>query len=483
MTGASSTWVELHRRAEGYSSRVQRYEILGDIASGGMGVVCVARLRGERGFSKLVAVKRIHPHLGASAQFQELLAREARLASLVRHPAVVQVHELTSQDGELMLVMDYVEGTSLRRLLDGLEERQTALPREVSVRIGIEVARALEAMHQARDEAGLLLGIAHRDVSPQNILVSFRGEVKLMDFGIATSLEVDHGTTSTIRGKPAYLAPEQLRGERADERADLWALGVILWEMLAGQRLFRGSNDFETVQRVQDGPLLRLDELDEQQFSSALADAVAAALTRPKDVRVASAGELAGLLESACPAARSISAAELASWARRAAPQEEARLQALTRGSSATYPTVSSPVARTRARRAGLALVGAFLGVAVVRGSGLHAPHATGGGTYPARPPSLPTAPIEPVPAPAEEPSVPVEAPLEPASSAEEPATTPAPPPSRPGRHHSRTAPDTHPASPRNEEPPRPDREGSSGTTSTVAPALDPQAPITEFPL
>ncbi|MCA9610721.1 MAG: serine/threonine protein kinase, partial [Myxococcales bacterium] len=190
----------------------RRYEFLFDLASGGMGLVSAATLSGERGFRRVVAVKRIRPDLADRPRFLELMAREANIASLVRHPGVVPVLELTEQDGELLLVMPLVEGVSLRKLCDAVDAHGGWFPESLACRILEEVADALAAAHEARDQDDAPAEIVHRDISPQNVLISFDGEVKVTDFGIAKVLEgaTDVAVTrsGSVMGTPGYLAPE-----------------------------------------------------------------------------------------------------------------------------------------------------------------------------------------------------------------------------------------------------------------------------------
>ncbi|MCC7536610.1 MAG: protein kinase [Deltaproteobacteria bacterium] len=275
-----------------------RYIPLFDLAAGGMGVVSVAQLRGDRGFRKTVAVKRIHPQLASDAQFYELLAREAHVASLIRDPGVVQVHELVEQNGELVLAMELVEGVSLKKLQYAVEAAEASFPIAVAARILAKVGRALHAAHTATDESGHPLSIVHRDVSPQNVLLSFRGDVKVTDFGIAKALASEEATrSSTVRGKPAYLSPEQISGEAVDLRSDIWSLGIVAFELVTGRRLFKGRNDLETLRLLLEGEIPYLDAV-RADVPSALASAVHRALQRDPAARWSSALDFAQAIES-----------------------------------------------------------------------------------------------------------------------------------------------------------------------------------------
>ncbi|MCC7537623.1 MAG: serine/threonine protein kinase [Deltaproteobacteria bacterium] len=283
-----------------------RYRVLFDLAEGGMGVVSVGLLQADRGFQRMVALKRIHREVADDEAARRALLREAHLASLIHDPGIVAVHELVEQDGELLVVMELVEGVSLRTLLTVLEERHRRLPVPIAARILAKCARALEAAHEATDAStGAPLRVVHRDISPQNVLVSFRGEVKITDFGIAKALEESGESTrpGTLRGKPAYVAPEQVMSRAIDARTDLWSLGVVGHELFTGTRLFRGRTDAETLDRLLHADIPRLDEV-RADVPPAIADVVARALVREPDARWSSARAFADALESAMGATR-----------------------------------------------------------------------------------------------------------------------------------------------------------------------------------
>ncbi len=238
-----------HRAGEAAES--SRYELLVKVASGGMGSVYVARSRGALGFENLVAVKRPHAHLLETTSFRATLVGEARIASRVRHANVVSVRDVTFEGSQIYLVMDYIEGASLAQLADAPQDRRL-LPVPVTIRVCMDAAAGLHAAHEARNDAGELLGLVHRDVSPQNILIGTDGIARLTDFGIAKCLADAREQTAEglVKGKLSYIAPEYLRGDAIDRRSDVFGLGAVLWETLTGERLFRGSNDAETVARL-----------------------------------------------------------------------------------------------------------------------------------------------------------------------------------------------------------------------------------------
>ncbi|MEZ4443200.1 MAG: serine/threonine-protein kinase [Polyangiaceae bacterium] len=217
------------------------YQVGPEIASGGMATVLLGRPMSGQG--PLVAIKRIHPHLAKTPSFVAMFRDEARLAHAIAHANVVRVIELTRQDDDLLLVLEYVEGVTLRSLYHAARERGQPLPDGVVASIAIDLLRGLAAAHEACDEAGAPLEIIHRDVSPQNVLVGRDGVAKLTDFGVAKAVERLQTTREgQVKGKIAYMAPEQLlTGQKVDRRVDLYATGVVIWELVTLERLFSGD--------------------------------------------------------------------------------------------------------------------------------------------------------------------------------------------------------------------------------------------------
>ena len=287
----------------GRLSPSSRYEVLVRIAAGGMATVYVGRLGGAHGFSRLVAVKRAHAHLLLDRSFRRMLIGEARIAARIHHPNVVSVVDIEDLDGELLLVMDYVEGASLSELTQAAAAAKTPLPAGVALRIAVDACNGLHAAHELCDESGKPLKLVHRDVSPQNILVGIDGLARIADFGIAKSVSLSSTAntlteTGALKGKLAYMAPEYVQGETIDARADVFAMGVVAWEILTRQRLFRGPNEAETLGRV-----VRLEAPPVSSVVPGLgADldaAVAMALVKAPAARFASAGAFAQALEIA----------------------------------------------------------------------------------------------------------------------------------------------------------------------------------------
>ncbi len=241
-------------------TRVGRYEIAYEIASGGMASVYLARALGAAGFEKVVAIKVIHPHLAKESAFVEMFLDEARLAARIQHPNVCQVFDFGEADGTYFMAMEYLLGEPLSRVLRRTRKRskpeaRQGLPR-LAVKIIAEAAEGLHAAHEIKDDEGRLLELVHRDVSPQNIFVTFDGTVKIVDFGVARARErVHHTETGQIKGKLAYASPEQLRAQAIDRRTDIFALGICLWEFLTLERLFHRESQAATMMAVVTDPI------------------------------------------------------------------------------------------------------------------------------------------------------------------------------------------------------------------------------------
>ncbi|MDB4997406.1 MAG: serine/threonine protein kinase [Myxococcaceae bacterium] len=291
-----------------------RYAIDAPFAAGGMATVHLGRTKGPMGFSRTVAVKRLLPALAADPGFTARFVDEARLASRVRHVNVVPTLDVVAEDGELLIVMEYVAGLSLARTLAepgiGFGGEGSSLPLPVVTAIVIDVLEGLHAAHSATTESGQKLALVHRDVSPQNVLVGIDGIARVIDFGIATAAERLHLTDdNNVRGKVGYVAPEVFLGDPATFAVDLYGAGVMLWELLAHRRLMTGlSKDF--IERVvlgdHDGP--RKYRAD---VPIALETVVMKALSPAPAQRFADAHAMAIAVQAACPRANSL---EVAAW-------------------------------------------------------------------------------------------------------------------------------------------------------------------------
>src|SRR5512145_1688480 len=231
--------------------RVGRYLLSTPIGSGGMATVHLGRLLGAAGFSRTVAVKKLHPYLAKDSSFVSMFVDEARLAARIRHPNVVGTLDVVQLPGELLIVMDYIHGVSLYQLIrnEGLQGRR--VPPEIAVSVLVGTLQGLHAAHGACNELGKPLGIVHRDVSPQNILVGVDGLSHVVDFGIALAGERIHVTrTEALKGKVGYMSKEQVLREKIDHRADVYAAAVVLWETLTGERLFAGDVELARMQDI-----------------------------------------------------------------------------------------------------------------------------------------------------------------------------------------------------------------------------------------
>lgn len=215
------------------------YVLFDRIGAGGMAEIFLARSKTQSGVGRLAVVKLVLPQLASDERFSGLLVQEAKLAAQLSHGNIVQTFDLGRQDGRLFIAMEYVEGFDLNDLLKRCSKARVPLPAEYALCIIAEVLRALEYAHRKKDSAGNPLGIVHRDVSPSNVLVSFEGEIKLCDFGIARALNTEEAPNDAIEGKASYMAPEHARGDSIDSRADIFSVSVILWELLAGRRLYK----------------------------------------------------------------------------------------------------------------------------------------------------------------------------------------------------------------------------------------------------
>jgi serine/threonine-protein kinase len=237
---------------------VGRYALRHEIASGGMAVVHLGRLIGPAGFSRTVAIKRLHPHLARNPEFVAMFLDEARLAARIRHPNVVSTLDVVATEGELFVVMDYVPGDSLARLLRAAADQKERAPLPIAAAIMVNVLHGLHAAHEATDEQGQPLALVHRDVSPHNVLVGIDGLAHLIDFGVAKATGRAQVTREgQLKGKLAYMAPEQLKGGKVDRRVDVFGAGVVFWEMLTGARLFDGADEGEIYGKVLRGDVPR----------------------------------------------------------------------------------------------------------------------------------------------------------------------------------------------------------------------------------
>ena len=237
-----------------------RFQLLERIAIGGMAEIFLAKVQGAMGFEKSMVIKRILPQYADDADFLRMFVTEAKLVCHLEHPNIVQVHELGEIEGQYYIAMETVTGIDGRQLWRTLAKRRQRLPGVLSLYIVSEFLKGLDYAHRAVGPDGRLLGVVHRDISPSNVLISYRGDVKIGDFGIALVEHESRTQAGVLKGKYGYMSPEQVAGVKVDHRSDLFSAGVVLTEFLLGRRLFLGRNDFETLDKVLN---VRLDVLEE----------------------------------------------------------------------------------------------------------------------------------------------------------------------------------------------------------------------------
>lgn len=279
--------------SSGGLSSIGRYEIVGHLAKGGMAEILLARLKGPSGFERPVAIKRILPHLAEQQRFVDMFLDEARIAAAIRHKNVVQVTDLGHSGEHLYLVMEYLEGENVASLIKRSLVEQRPLPYGMTAHVIAEACAGLHAAHELCGEDGHPLGVVHRDISPQNVLVTYSGEVKLLDFGIAKALVRVAAETDTgeLKGKVEYMSPEQARGQPLDRRSDLFALGIVLHEMIARRRLFKRDSVLASFEAITKEPLI-LPSKVARDCPPALDRVVARALARDPADRYATAAEM-----------------------------------------------------------------------------------------------------------------------------------------------------------------------------------------------
>jgi serine/threonine-protein kinase len=241
----------------------QRYRVIEKLASGGMAEVFRAESAGLEGFKKQVAIKRVLPHLSEKKKFISMFLDEARLSAHLSHSNCVQVFDIGVGDNAYFIVMEYVDGADLKAVLETLKKQGRELPLEEAVFIAIKICEGLCYAHELTDSEGRAFGVVHRDVSPPNVLMTKHGEIKIVDFGLAkASSQLEKSEPGIIKGKFSYLSPEAALGKEVDHRTDIFAVGIILWEMLAGRRLFLGDTDFATVKLVQQAVVPSISKLN-----------------------------------------------------------------------------------------------------------------------------------------------------------------------------------------------------------------------------
>jgi eukaryotic-like serine/threonine-protein kinase len=455
---------------------VGRYELHGELAAGGMATVHLGRSIGAAGFAKSVAIKRLHEHFARDPEFVAALLEEARLSERIRHPNVVATLDVVAVEHELLLVMEYVHGETLARLLRACARDGERCPPAVAASIAQAVLLGLHAAHNATDAAGAPLCIVHRDVSPQNVIVGADGIARLLDFGIAKAAgAASHTREGEVKGKLPYMAPEILKHQPASPQSDVYAVAVTLWESLCARRLFRGESEVATWAAVLEGaveppsrvvgPIGPLDDVVMRGLARSTSERYATALAMAKAIegaiRLAPASEVsAWVAERAADAlaersqtvrdiertpARAISPEARTAVA--AEPPAPASSLAPAAGAVAAAPTASFAAASPPRRRGwawgvGAVAMTAVVGLLVARSMDARRAHAVTPAVAPAESlVGVPTAAADPVAAPD---TAPVPAPpptgLADAAAPAEGARTAEPPGARP-RRPSATAP------------------------------------------
>jgi len=307
-----------------------RYQLLSRLAVGGMAEVYLARQGELSGFKTLVVVKRVLPHLAVKPDFIAMFLDEARIASMLDHPNIVRITEVGRVGDEYFLAMELVQGKPLASILQQSEKAKTLLPHNLSALVVANAAAGLHHAHQLTDASGHPLGLVHRDVSPQNIMVSFEGAVKVIDFGIARALgRLGDTISGSLKGKLGYMAPEQARGEQVDARADLFSLGVVLWECVAGRRLFLRESELATLRAVAYEPIPSVSKFAE--VDPVLDAIVRRSVTRNIDERFQDAEEMRMALERWVFSCGGASTHDLASMMKAWFPAEHVQWQRAAR--------------------------------------------------------------------------------------------------------------------------------------------------------
>jgi serine/threonine protein kinase len=273
--------------------RIGPFQVLERISAGGMAEVYKAKQSGADGFERLVAIKRILPHIARDPNFIAMFQAEAKLAVQLQHGNIAQIYQLGRQDDSFYIALEFVEGRDVGALLDYHQKQNKGLPLPQACYIITRCAEGLDYAHNKRSPDGKPLNIIHRDISPPNILISYEGEVKLIDFGLAKATSSSVQTQAgIIKGKLAYMSPEQVRGSQLDARSDVFALGIVFFELLTGKRLFRRDSDIETFESVRQCKVPKPSEINPT-IPAALEKILLKTLARSLDDRYQGAAALA----------------------------------------------------------------------------------------------------------------------------------------------------------------------------------------------
>jgi eukaryotic-like serine/threonine-protein kinase len=300
----------------GPERQIGRYALFGEIASGGMATVHFGRLLGPVGFARTVAIKRLHPQFARDPEFVSMFLDEARVAARIQHPNVVATIDVVALEGELFLVMEYVLGESFSKLLRSARNRGQRVPLRIVTALLAGTLHGLHAAHEAKSEHGEALGIVHRDVSPQNVIVGIDGVPRVLDFGVAKAVgRLQSTREGQLKGKLSYMAPEQIRAGQVDRRTDIYAATIMLWEALVGRRLYDGDNEANVLSLVLEGSV-QPPSMHVPDIPPTLDAIVMRGLERDPEKRFATAREMAIAIERQVGFA---SSSEVAEWVEEAA--------------------------------------------------------------------------------------------------------------------------------------------------------------------
>ena len=299
------------------------------LGRGGMGVVYLAMVQGPAGFNKLVVVKELKPEFVEDPGFLTMFLDEARLAARLNHPNIVQTNEVGNEGNRYFMAMDYLDGRGLDRLRRRAKAAGQALPLRIELRVICDVLAGLDHAHTMTDYDGTPLQIVHRDVSPQNVFITFDGQVKLLDFGIAKAADSMHEThVGVVKGKVAYMSPEQGRGQKVDARADVFSVGVLLWEALTGRRIREGKNSQEQLWALVSADIPRASSVNPA-VSPVLDEICARAMAWDRDARYPSAEAMLRELEAYLATQPPVGSRELGGWVTELFRADRARANAV----------------------------------------------------------------------------------------------------------------------------------------------------------
>src|ERR1051325_11032745 len=276
--------------------RFGKYLLVGEIAVGGMAELFLAVHRGVEGFIKVVVIKRVLPHLSKNPEFVRMFIEEARLEARLEHPNIVRTYEVGEVNGHYFTAMEYLPGEDLFKALNNLSMSRQLMPLHIAAGITSQLCSGLHFAHQFTDTDGKPLNLVHRDINPANIIITYSGEVKIIDFGVAKSNANVQTLSGMIKGKVAYMPPEQLLGREVDQRADVFSAGVVLWETLTGRPLFLRSSEAATLYAIMNGPIPPASKI-RNDVPPQLDRIVARALARLPEDRFETAEEMATALD------------------------------------------------------------------------------------------------------------------------------------------------------------------------------------------